>query len=208
MAGVFQNAAMVLSMGIFFTLMISGIASILPGSLYRGLVAQHVPAATAAAVSHLPPITSLFASLLGYNPMAQLLGPSVLSHLPAHSAQVLAGRSFFPSLLATPFGDGLTLAFTFGAVACALAALASALRGKRYVHAGVGTTTADAATPLAPATNGVLAADRQGGDAPAGAGTGGGDAPAGAGPGGGDAAVGAGPGQAGDGTARAAGGGR
>ncbi len=134
MSGVFQNAAMVLSMGIFFTLMISGIASVLPKTLYRGLLAQHVPVATAAAVSHLPPITSLFASLLGYNPMAKLLGPSVLSHLPAHSAHVLGGRSFFPTLLATPFSHGLTLAFTFGAAACALAAVASVLRGQKYVH--------------------------------------------------------------------------
>ncbi len=151
MSGVFQNAAMVLSMGIFFTLMISGIASVLPGSLYRGLVSQHVPVATAAQVSHLPPITSLFASLLGYNPMAKLLGPSVLAHLPAHSAHLLSGRRFFPTLLATPFSDGLTLAFTFGAVACALAALASVLRGQKYVHAAESAPVRDGAETLAPA---------------------------------------------------------
>ena len=145
MSGVFQNAAMVLSMGIFFTLMISGIASVLPRTLYRGLVAQHVPAATATAVSHLPPITSLFASLLGYNPMAKLLGPSVLAHLPAHSAHVLSGRQFFPRLLATPFSDGLTIAFTFGAIACGLAALASVLRGQKYVHAAEAVPAGDAA---------------------------------------------------------------
>jgi len=144
MAGVFQNAAMVLSMGIFFTLMISGIASVLPHTLYRGLVGQHVPAATASEVSHLPPITSLFASLLGYNPMARLLPPAVLAHLPAHSAAVLEGRRFFPTLLATPFSDGLTLAFTFGAVACALAGLASLLRGRRYVHSAADDATATA----------------------------------------------------------------
>jgi MFS family permease len=134
MSGVFQNAAMVLSMGIFFTLMISGISSVLPQSLYRGLVNQHVPAATAAAVSHLPPITSLFASLLGYDPIKQILGTAVLSKLPAHSVAVLSGRSFFPTLLAKPFADGLTIAFTFGAIACALAAVASLMRGRRYVH--------------------------------------------------------------------------
>ncbi len=144
MSGVFQNAAMVLSMGIFFTLMISGIASALPRTLYRGLVTQHVPVAAATAVSHLPPITSLFASLLGYDPMSKLLGPAVLSHLPAHSAHVLTGRQFFPTLLATPFSDGLTIAFTFGAVACALAALASVLRGQKYVHAVAAPSGADA----------------------------------------------------------------
>jgi len=134
MSGVFQNAAMVLSMGIFFTLMISGIASVLPHTLYSGLVAQHVPKLDAARVSHLPPITSLFAALLGYDPMKSLLGPAVLSHLPAHSAAVLSGRSFFPTLLSKPFAAGLSLAFTFGAVSCAIAAVASLLRGGKYVH--------------------------------------------------------------------------
>jgi len=136
MSGVFQNAAMVLSMGIFFTLMISGIASLLPGSLLGALTSQHVPVAVAAKVSHLPPITSLFASLLGYNPMKSLLGSAVLSHLPASSVSTLTGRAFFPTLLEKPFASGLTLAFTFGAIACALAGLASLLRGKKYVHTG------------------------------------------------------------------------
>jgi MFS family permease len=143
MSGVFQNSAMVLSMGIFFTLIISGVASVLPRSLYKGLVAQHVPTALAATVSHLPPITSLFSALLGYDPIRSILGPAALAKVPAHSAGVLTGRTFFPTLIATPFSDGLTLAFTFGAIACALAAVASLLRGKRYVHAG-----AHAARPL------------------------------------------------------------
>jgi MFS family permease len=134
MSGVFQNAAMVLSMGIFFTLMISGIASLLPHSLVGALTTQHVPGAVAAKVSHLPPITSLFAALLGYNPMKSILGAAVLSHLPAGSVTTLTSRTFFPTLLEKPFASGLTLAFTFGAIACALAGLASLLRGKKYVH--------------------------------------------------------------------------
>ena len=168
MSGVFQNSAMVLSMGIFFTLMISGIASVLPHSLYRGLLAQHVPVGTATAVSHLPPITSLFASLLGYNPMAQLLGPSVLDHLPAHSAQVLSGRSFFPTLLSTPFSDGLTLAFSFGAVACALAAVASLMRGSRYVHSvtAIPAGPAGAPEPVSAGVARVGTSDPQGVDGP------------------------------------------
>ncbi len=148
MSGVFQNAAMVLSMGIFFTLMISGISSVLPQSLYRGLVTQHVPAPTAAAVSHLPPITSLFASLLGYNPIRQILGPSVLSKLPASSVVTLSGRTFFPNLLSKPFAAGINVAFSFGAAACALAAVASLMRGGRYVHGTVG------AEPARPASAG------------------------------------------------------
>jgi MFS family permease len=159
MSGVFQNAAMVLSMGIFFTLMISGITSDLPRSLYRGLLRQHVPAASAAGISHLPPITSLFASLLGYNPIRQILGSARLSRLPAHSAAVLSGRSFFPELLSKPFAAGLTIAFTFGAVACALAAVSSLMRGGRYVHSsqppdhgGAGTSAALRPAAVRPAS--------------------------------------------------------
>jgi MFS family permease len=148
MAGVFQNAAMVLSMGIFFSLMISGIASSLSASLFQGLTAQGVPAAVAASVAKLPPITSLFAALLGYNPMGELLGQGVLAQLPAHSAALLSGRAFFPTLLSVPFSQGLNLAFTFGAIACALAALASFLRGGRYVH---GEQLATGGAPLAAA---------------------------------------------------------
>ena len=156
MSGVFQNAAMVLSMGIFFTLMISGISGVLPRSLFRGLVAQHVPTATAAGISHLPPITSLFASLLGYDPVRQLLGSKTLAALPAHSATVLSGRSFFPDLLSKPFAAGLTVAFTFGAIACALAALSSLMRGGRYVHVSPAADDGDAVGPIEAASIGPL----------------------------------------------------
>ena len=166
MSGVFQNSAMVLSMGIFFTLIIAGVASVLPHSLYSGLVAQHVPTKTATSVSHLPPITSLFSALLGYDPLKLILGHAVLAKLPAHSAAVLTGRKFFPTLISTPFADGLTLAFTFGAVACALAAVTSLLRGKKYVHAG-----AHAARPVEawPAPAGAAPAPADAGPAQAGA---------------------------------------
>jgi len=134
MSAVFQNAAMVLSMGIFFTLMISGIAAGLPHALYHGLVVQHVPSGVATSISHLPPITSLFAALLGYNPMSHLLPASILASLPHANSAVLLGHDFFPTLLSKPFGAGLNLAFTFGAIACVLAGVASLLRGKKYVH--------------------------------------------------------------------------
>jgi MFS family permease len=154
MSGAFQNAAIVLSMGIFFSLMISGISSMLPRSLYRGLVAHQVPVGTATAVSHLPPITSLFASLLGYNPIKNLVPAPVLAKLPAHSVAELSGSNFFPELLSKPFADGLTIAFTFGALACALAAVASLMRGRKYVHAAAPAParTATAGAILAPLT--------------------------------------------------------
>jgi MFS family permease len=133
MATTFQNSALVLSIGIFFSLMILGLASTLPGTLDHGLVAQGVPRADAARVSHLPPVGLLFASFLGYNPMQQLLGP-VLPHLSHAHATYLTGRTYFPQLMSKPFSDGLHEAFDFAIAACLIAAGASWLRGGKYVH--------------------------------------------------------------------------
>jgi MFS family permease len=130
MIATFQNSAFVLSIGIFFTLMVAGLSSKLPAALSSGLTAQGVPAAAAAPISHLPPIGVLFASFLGYNPMQQLLGP-LLGHLPAANATYVAGREFFPHLITAPFHDGLGVAFGFAIAACLVAAVASALTGKR-----------------------------------------------------------------------------
>jgi MFS family permease len=132
MAATFNSSAQVLSIGIFFTLMILGLAATLPSTLYHGLVAHGVAATTAARVSHLPPVGSLFAAFLGYNPMATLLGPSALHHLTAAQSQAVTGRSFFPHLIAGPFGRGLSEAFDFAAVVCVLGAVASLLRGGKY----------------------------------------------------------------------------
>jgi MFS family permease len=133
MATTFQNSALVLSIGIFFSLMILGLANSLPGTLDHGLVAQGVPKADAARVSHLPPVGLLFASFLGYNPMQQLLGP-VLPHISHAHATYLTGRTYFPQLMSKPFSDGLHEAFDFAIAACLIAAGASWLRGGKYVH--------------------------------------------------------------------------
>jgi MFS family permease len=132
MAATFNSSAQVLSIGIFFTLMILGLAASLPSTLYHGLVAHGVATATASRVSHLPPVGSLFAAFLGYNPMATLLGPGALHHLTATQAQAITGRSFFPHLIAGPFGRGLSEAFDFAAAVCVLGAVASLLRGGKY----------------------------------------------------------------------------
>ncbi len=133
MAATFQNSAMVLSIGIFFSLMIVGLSASLPGALDHGLVAQGVPAADATRIAHLPPVGVLFASFLGYNPMENLLGPT-LHQIPAHNAAYLTGPKFFPHLIAQPFANGLHVAFDFAIVACLIAAAASWMRGSRYVH--------------------------------------------------------------------------
>jgi MFS family permease len=129
MIATFMNSAFVLSIGIFFSLMVAGLSSSLPTTMSSGLIAQGVPASAAHTLSHLPPIGVLFAAFLGYNPMKQLLG-SLLSHMaPAHAAY-LSGREFFPHLITAPFHDGLGVAFAFAIAANVLAAVASLLTGK------------------------------------------------------------------------------
>lgn len=134
MTSTFQNAATVLSIGVFFSLLIAGLSTTLPTSLHDGLTAQGVPELAADRVAALPPVGILFAALLGYNPIATLLGPQVLGELAPAQSAYLTGRQFFPQLISGPFADGLTFALGFAAVACLVAAVASALRGGKYHH--------------------------------------------------------------------------
>ncbi len=152
MNATFQNSAMVLSISLFFTLLIVGLSSGLPASLQHGLSTHGVPAAQATKIAHLPPVASLFAAFLGDNPIAHLLGP-LLGHLPSAQAAVLTGRSFFPHLMSSSFSSALSYAFTFSAVACLVAAAASWLRGGKY-HFSEDEEPADTASPPTPAAAG------------------------------------------------------
>ena len=152
MAATFQNSATVLSIGIFFCLMILGLASSLGTTLNHGLIAQGVSHADAARISHLPPVATLFASLLGYNPIQSLLGPSANSLSPAH-LHYLTGREFFPHLISGPFQQGLQVAFVFAIIACLIAAGASWLRGGKYHYdesADLGSEAGTGAAAVAP----------------------------------------------------------
>jgi EmrB/QacA subfamily drug resistance transporter len=128
----FQNSAQVMSIGIFFTLMIIGLAATLPHAMTTGLTANGVDPATAHRVADLPPVSILFAAFLGYNPVEHLLGPDTLAALSAHDRTVVTGPTFFPHLIAGPFRHGLKEAFTFAIAACLVAAAASLMRGERY----------------------------------------------------------------------------
>ncbi|MGH3156703.1 MAG: MFS transporter, partial [Streptosporangiaceae bacterium] len=136
MLNTFQNSATVLSMGLFFTIVTLGLASRLPSHLYKGLVAAGVPHAAAHTVANEPPIGSLFSAFLGFNPIKELLGPTgALAKLTPQQAAYVTGRSFFPKLIEQPFAYGLHLSFTFAAGTTLIAIIASAIRGKRYIHA-------------------------------------------------------------------------
>jgi MFS family permease len=144
----FQNSAQVISIGVFFTLMIIGLSATLPHTMSMGLEAHGVAATAANQVAHLPAVSILFAAFLGFNPIQQLVGPHVLAGLSAQNRAILTGRSFFPHLISPPFRAGLHEAFAFAIVACLLAALASLMRGGRYADAGEpAPPTGDSATP-------------------------------------------------------------
>jgi glucose uptake protein GlcU len=130
MTATFQNSAMVLSIGIFFSLIITGLSAHLPAAMFAGLTAHGVPAAAADQVAHLPAVAVLFAAFLGANPIQQLLGPT-LGHLPPAQADYLTGRAFFPNLISGPFADGLAVAFGFAIAACVIGAIASLLCSPR-----------------------------------------------------------------------------
>ena len=145
MSGTFNSSAQVLSIGIFFTLMILGLAATLPSALYHGLIAQGVGPATALRVSHLPPVGSLFRLLLGLQPHADPDWTGRALPSPSATAHYLTSRSFFPHLISRPFGRGLTEAFSFAAGACALGAVASLLRGGKYHYVEPGAAAGDRA---------------------------------------------------------------
>jgi hypothetical protein len=148
MRSTFQNSGTALSIGVFFSLMIAGLASTLPNTLTSGLQLHGVPSAIAHHVATLPPVSSLFAAVLGVNPLQHLLAAShVLATLPAAAQQAITGRRFFPDLISGPFHHGLVVVFAVAAALAGLAGVASLLRGGRY------------ARPAAPAGPGAAPAD-------------------------------------------------
>jgi hypothetical protein len=132
----FQNSAMVLSIGFFFSLIIAGLSSSLPTTMDQGLVAHGVSAASASQIANLPAVSVLFAAFLGYNPIQQLLGGQ-LSQLTPDQASFLTGRSFFPNLISGPFSEGLSVAFGFAIVVCLIGAVASLLTKDKRPAPGV-----------------------------------------------------------------------
>jgi len=128
----FFNAGASLSIGIFFSLMIVGLAHTLPGAMSAGLQQQGIPASMAHQVANTPPVSSLFAAFLGYNPMAELLAPFNGLAQPGVNAAVLTGKDFFPELITEPFHTGLVVVFTAAAVMMVIGAIASLFNPGRY----------------------------------------------------------------------------
>ena len=130
----FSNAGMPLSMGLFFTILVLGLNSSVPHALLTGLTAQGVPVNVAEGVAKSPPLGYLFAAFLGYNPLKSLLGSSVLSQLSPSQAATITSRGFFPSLIGSSFVHALSIILIFAASMSVVAAIASALRGQKYIY--------------------------------------------------------------------------
>ena len=145
MRATFQNSATVFSIGIFFSLVTAGLAAALPSAFFSGLTRYGVPAHVATQIAHLPPTSALFGAFLGYNPIGVLLPPTTLTQLgvsPANQATLL-GKQFFPNLISNPFMDGLHAVFYLSAFLCVIGAVASLLRGRRYIHKEEGDAVAE-----------------------------------------------------------------
>jgi MFS family permease len=136
MRATFQNSGMVLSIGVFFSLLIVGLSATLPNTMSKALQANGVAAAKAHQIASLPPVGSIFAAFLGYNPMQKLLGSQSQAGVSAAQYHEITGKTFFPHLIANPFLHGLEIAFLASMVLCLAAAVASWMRGGRYVAEG------------------------------------------------------------------------
>lgn len=134
MLSTFNNAGMMMSMGIFFSIVIAGLAQRLPIALSHGLLAQGLPQVVVQRVASLPPTASLFAALLGYNPLQTMLSPQILHALPPRTVSVIMGHAFFPSLIGAPFMHGLSMAFIISLILSVIAAIASWFRGKTFIY--------------------------------------------------------------------------
>ncbi|MBE7190638.1 MAG: MFS transporter, partial [Jatrophihabitans endophyticus] len=135
MRGTFFNSGTSLSIGVFFSLMIAGLAATLPSSLFTGLTRHGVSHATATGIANQPPVGSLFSAFLGYNPVKNLLGKQGLAAVKSSSNRAtLTGHEFFPNLISGPFHHGLIIVFSMAIAMSLIGALASLFRGTKYVH--------------------------------------------------------------------------
>lgn len=134
MRATFQNVGMPLSIGVFFSLMIVGLTAKVPASIYHALTSNGISTALAAHLSNLPAVSYLFAAFLGYNPLKTLLGPKVLNNLSKSAAAHLTSKQYFPQIIGDPFKHGLVIVLSFAIGACIVAAIASWLRGGKYIN--------------------------------------------------------------------------
>jgi MFS family permease len=134
MRSTFSNAANTVSISWIFAIVTIGLATHLPTALYQGLIQDGVPANVAQQVANIPPTGALFAAFLGYDPITSMLPAATMQQLPASSQAALASNTFFPNLISAPFDDGLRIAFLISIILVMIAAVASAVSGRRFIY--------------------------------------------------------------------------
>jgi EmrB/QacA subfamily drug resistance transporter len=140
MRATLQNTGQTVSLAIFFTVIITGLSSSLPSALTKALTTAGVPQLAQAKLNSIPPTSALFAAFLGSNPMGAMLSavqtqfPSIYSLIPSSTVSYLTNQTFFPNAIAPAFMSSLQLSFYIGAALSLVAAAASLLRGKKYIH--------------------------------------------------------------------------
>jgi MFS family permease len=141
MLATLQNTGQQVSLAIFFTIVILGLASGLGNSVNTALGAAHVGTPDTGILGGIVasnPTGALFGAFLGENPMGLLLqGAAAVpgwTPLSTSVTQGLLAPHFFASAIAPAFSHALAEAFLFAGVVTLLGAVVSALRGERYVY--------------------------------------------------------------------------
>ena len=137
MRATIQNSAMMISQAVFFAIIIVSLSSTLPGALSAAVTNAGGISTTRTKLQFDSAFRGSFGAFLGYNPVAtiiQTLPASLVSTIPTATMKYLTGPTFFPNAISSPFMTALREAFIIGAIMCIIAAVCSALRGKKYMH--------------------------------------------------------------------------
>ncbi len=110
-----RNVGTTASMGIFFTILILGLTSILPGTIFSGLTTAGLGSSLSKTISsQIPPTDAIFSALLGISPMKEivsLLPSSVSSGIPTSVISTITARTWFPGVFAPAFMSSLRIVF-------------------------------------------------------------------------------------------------
>ncbi|MCH4816311.1 MAG: MFS transporter [Saccharolobus sp.] len=133
MRATIQNTGQTLSMALFFTIVIISLASTLPSALANAVTQAGAPQ-LAPLMQKIPVTGALFAAFLGYDPVKTIISslPPGIS-VPAQAVAVMEQHDWFPTAIAPSFMIALRDTFYISAVLTFIAAIASALRGRRVI---------------------------------------------------------------------------
>jgi MFS family permease len=141
MLATLQNVGQQVSLAIFFTIVIIGLAAGLGTSVHSALNAAQVGPTDSQILGHViagNPTGALFGAFLGENPMRVLLAATAQvpgwTPLSTSVAQTLLAPHFFASAIAPAFSHALGEAFIFAGLVTGVGAFVSWQRGAKYIY--------------------------------------------------------------------------